>query len=78
MVGIYSATVTEKEMKTRLGQDKGTDPGIIVIDEIVGMLIALLAIPKTFLFLITAFILFRIFDITKPYPARKVLNTLPQ
>jgi len=72
VIGIYSATVTEKEMTTRFGQDKGTDPGIIVIDEIIGMLIALLAIPKTLFFLITAFILFRIFDITKPFPVRKV------
>ena len=72
VVGIYVATVTENEMKTRLGQDKGIDPGIIVIDEIIGMLIALLAIPKASIFLIAAFVLFRIFDITKPFPARKM------
>jgi len=72
VIGIYTASITEKEMKNSLGQDKGTDPGIIVIDEIIGMLIALLAMPKTSFFLITAFVLFRIFDITKPYPARKV------
>ena len=71
-VGIYTATITEREMTSRLGQDKGIDPGIIVIDEIIGMLIALLFIPKTTFFLITAFVLFRIFDIAKPYPARKM------
>ncbi len=71
-VGIYTATVTEREMTSKLGQDKGSDPGIIVIDEIIGMLIALLFIPKTTFFLITAFVLFRIFDIAKPYPARKM------
>jgi phosphatidylglycerophosphatase A len=70
VLGIYTATITEKEMKKKLGSDKGNDPGIIVIDEIIGMLIALLFIPKTTFFLITAFILFRIFDIAKPYPAR--------
>jgi phosphatidylglycerophosphatase A len=69
-LGIYTATITETEMKKKLGSDKGNDPGIIVIDEIIGMLIALLFIPKTTFFLITAFILFRIFDIAKPYPAR--------
>lgn len=72
VVGIYTATITENEMKRKLGQERGNDPGIIVIDEIIGMLVALLFLPKTALFLITAFILFRIFDITKPFPARKM------
>ncbi|UCE06879.1 MAG: phosphatidylglycerophosphatase A [bacterium] len=70
-LGIYTATITEKEVKANLGPDKGNDPGIIVIDEIIGMLIALIAIPKTTFFLIAAFILFRIFDILKPYPAQR-------
>ena len=69
-LGIYTATITETEMKKKLGSDRGNDPGIIVIDEIIGMLIALLFIPKKTFFLIIAFILFRIFDIAKPYPAR--------
>lgn len=71
-IGIYAATITEREMKTKLGQNSGTDPGIVVIDEVVGMLIALLFVPKTTLFLIAAFILFRIFDIAKPFPARRM------
>jgi len=71
-IGIYAATITEREMKTKLGQKSGTDPGIVVIDEVVGMLIALLFVPKTTLFLIAAFILFRIFDIAKPFPARRM------
>ena len=72
VIGIYSVTITENEVKSKLGQDRGNDPGIIVIDEVIGMLVALLFIPKTTFFLITAFILFRIFDIAKPYPARKM------
>lgn len=71
-IGIFTATITEQQMKSKLGQDRGTDPGIIVIDEIIGMLIALIAVPKTTFYLIAAFILFRIFDIVKPYPARKM------
>lgn len=71
-IGIFSATLTENEMKNKLGQAKGLDPGIIVIDEVVGMLIAMIAIPKSSLFLIIAFILFRIFDIAKPYPIRRI------
>jgi phosphatidylglycerophosphatase A len=71
-LGIYTATITEREMKNKLGQERGIDPGIVVIDEVIGMLIALLFVPKTALFLIAAFIFFRIFDITKPYPIRQM------
>lgn len=71
-IGIVSATLTENEMKSKFGKDKGIDPGIIVIDEVIGMLIALIAVPKATIFLIAAFILFRIFDIAKPYPIRRI------
>ncbi|HEX9972894.1 MAG TPA: phosphatidylglycerophosphatase A [bacterium] len=71
-LGIYTATITEREMKNKLGQEKGIDPGIVVIDEVIGMLIALLFVPKTPFYLIAAFILFRIFDIAKPYPVRRM------
>ncbi len=42
------------------------DPGEIVIDELVGQWIALLAIPHQWEYWLAAFILFRIFDIWKP------------
>jgi len=42
----------------------------IVIDEIVGYLIALLWLPRTTLFIILGFFLFRFFDIVKPPPIR--------
>jgi len=71
VIGIYSATITERESKEKIGTEKGTDPRIIIIDEIIGMLIALIAIPKSTAYLIAAFILFRIFDIIKPFPIRK-------
>lgn len=70
-IGIFSATITEKEMKEKLGPEMGNDPSIIIIDEMIGMLIALIAIPKTTLFIIVAFILFRIFDIMKPFPVHQ-------
>ena len=73
-LGIYTATITEKEISHKLGPAEGKDPGIIVIDEIVGMLVALVFVPKTITFLIIAFILFRIFDIVKPFPIRKIEN----
>lgn len=44
------------------------DPGCIVIDEIIGMLIALFALPATPLILFLGFIFFRLFDIFKPFP----------
>ena len=46
------------------------DPGVVVIDEIMGMLIALLLAPDDFRFWILGFVLFRLFDITKPFPIR--------
>lgn len=56
------------------------DPSQVVIDEVAGQYIALAAVP--FMFepgwwaMILAFVLFRVFDIVKPYPARK-MESLP-
>jgi phosphatidylglycerophosphatase A len=47
------------------------DPGIIVIDEVAGMLLSVIGLPRTIPVLITAFLLFRLFDIWKPFPARE-------
>lgn len=44
------------------------DPGIVVIDEIVGQLIALTLVPFHPAAVLTAFVLFRLFDILKPFP----------
>ncbi len=44
------------------------DPGLVVIDEIVGQLIALTAAPHHPLAVLAAFLLFRLFDILKPFP----------
>lgn len=46
------------------------DPGIIVIDEMCGLVIALIGLPFTFLNVALGFVLFRIFDIAKPVPIR--------
>ena len=48
------------------------DPGIIVIDEVAGMMVSVLLLPRTIPVLITAFLLFRLFDIWKPFPAAAV------
>ncbi|MEJ2034240.1 MAG: phosphatidylglycerophosphatase A [Deltaproteobacteria bacterium] len=46
------------------------DPGFIVIDEIMGMLVALIGAPHNSLVWLLAFFLFRLFDIWKPFPIR--------
>ena len=50
----------------------GKDPSKIVIDEVVGMWIALWLIPPGFSYMVTAFVLFRFFDIYKPLYIRKM------
>ena len=47
------------------------DASEIVIDEFVGMLIAFLWLPMTWTSVIIIFLLFRAFDISKPFPARR-------
>lgn len=69
LVGIWAGSRAE----TLLGKK---DPGKVVIDEVAGQLIALLPIlPKLdpgWLSIIVAFVAFRLFDIVKPYPARRL------
>ena len=56
----------------RMEKKLGEDPQIIVIDEIIGMWISLLFLPKRLLVVLIAFILFRIYDTFKPPPARQL------
>jgi len=44
------------------------DHGGIVWDEVVGYLITMIALPKTFVWILAGFIVFRVFDIIKPWP----------
>ena len=48
----------------------------IVIDEIMGFLITMLWVPKTGIFVVIGFFLFRFFDILKPFPIRRVERKL--
>jgi len=45
------------------------DPGVVVVDEVLGYLISLATFPPQWPYLVAGFVLFRIFDIAKPYPA---------
>jgi phosphatidylglycerophosphatase A len=53
------------------------DPQHVVIDEVAGQLVTLLACPIVWQALLAGFILFRVFDITKPPPVRS-LEKLPE
>lgn len=48
----------------------GKDPSQCTVDEIVGTWIALTALPKSFLIILTSFLIWRALDIIKPFPAR--------
>jgi len=52
----------------------GHDPGEVTIDEVLGMWISLLFLPKTILVAALAFFIFRVLDIVKPFPARRFDN----
>ena len=49
----------------------GEDPAEYTLDEFIGMWITLLFIPKKIWFLLFAFVIWRVFDIIKPFPARQ-------
>jgi phosphatidylglycerophosphatase A len=61
-IGVWAGTITERYFG-------GIDPGPIVLDEVVGMLITLAFIPVGVAGALAGFFLFRIFDVIKPYPA---------
>jgi phosphatidylglycerophosphatase A len=48
------------------------DPGVIVIDEVAGMTLSVLVLPLTLPVLLAGFVLFRIFDVVKPFPANRL------
>jgi phosphatidylglycerophosphatase A len=52
------------------------DPGMVVIDEVAGFLLAMLGHPVTLANLVVGFLLFRLFDVVKPFPGRQ-LESLP-
>jgi phosphatidylglycerophosphatase A len=60
--GVWAGARTER----MLGQK---DPGMVVIDEVAGMMLSVLLVPRTPAVLAVAFVLFRIFDVWKPFPA---------
>ena len=60
-LGVYLCQKTTDELKVH-------DHSGIVFDEIVGFLITMIAVPLTWQWILAGFILFRLFDIVKPWP----------
>jgi len=68
---IFIVFVFGMHASVRMEQRYGHDPAEVTIDEVVGMWISLFLLPKKIFIALTAFILFRFFDIIKPFPAHK-------
>ena len=63
---------------TRVARASGLkDPQFVVIDEVAGQLVALIAVPLAWKTYLAGLILFRVFDILKPFPIRR-LERLPE
>jgi phosphatidylglycerophosphatase A len=69
LIGIAPSTIVARESGIE-------DPGFVVIDEVAGQMIAMIASPLNWKYLLASFILFRSFDIVKPFPLRR-LERLP-
>jgi phosphatidylglycerophosphatase A len=69
VIGSWSGSVAERHFGR-------IDPGQVVVDEVAGMLVTLFLVPVGWLGAFGGFLLFRIADIVKPYPANR-LERLP-
>ena len=65
VLGIMTSGLLEKQLKQK-------DPGVVVIDEVVGVMIALWGLPLIWSVMISGFFLFRAFDMFKIYPINKL------
>ncbi len=63
--GIWAANGAERALARK-------DPGPIVIDEVLGMLITLALLPVSLTGIAVGFVLFRLFDVVKPFPADRM------
>jgi phosphatidylglycerophosphatase A len=69
IVGSWSGSVAERHFGK-------TDPGQVVVDEVMGMLITLFLNPVSWMGAFVGFVLFRVADVIKPFPANR-LEALP-
>lgn len=69
IIGVLASEHAEKSFNKK-------DPQCIVIDELAGYFCSLLFLPFDWNYMIAAFVLFRLFDIIKPFPIRKIESKL--
>jgi phosphatidylglycerophosphatase A len=69
LAGVWAGTTAERYFG-------GIDPGPVVIDEVVGMLITLACLPVGWTLALAGFLIFRVFDVIKPFPSGR-LEHLP-
>ena len=63
-VGVWSSAASERHFRK-------TDPGVVVIDEVAGMLVTLLGLQVAWRGALAGFLAFRFFDVVKLFPARR-------
>jgi len=72
-IGAIAALAAGIPACTRVARESGVhDPSFVVIDEVCGQFIALIGAPLNWKSVVAGFILFRAFDIVKPFPARRL------
>lgn len=68
LIGVFAIAIWSSQMaEVHFGKK---DPGQVVVDEIIGQLVTLAFLPFSWKLSIAGFLLFRLFDILKPFPAR--------
>lgn len=70
LIGVVTSTLLARRIRRK-------DPGLVVVDEVVGMWTTLALLPFTPLTAVAGFVLFRAMDVLKPWPARQ-LEALPE
>jgi len=63
--GVWAGTIAEHHFG-------GEDPGPVIVDEVAGMLITVLLVPVSATGAVAGFVIFRVFDILKPFPASRL------
>jgi phosphatidylglycerophosphatase A len=69
LIGVWASDVAVRKFDSK-------DPGPVVIDEVAGQLLTCLLVPLSVLGALAGFLVFRILDIIKPWPANR-LESLP-
>jgi len=65
LVGVWISGKAEKYLGNK-------DDQLIVFDEIAAFPVAMFALPSSFLYILTGFVLFRVFDMVKPFRIEKI------